>query len=293
MKTRLRRTATTLIELLVVIAIIGVLVSLIVPAVMKVRSASDRTVCSNNLRQIGLALHSYHLVHRRLPPGIGSTREAFPYLSWNARILPFVERDDLWRAVIKAYRANSNFLYVPPHVHRSTVVSIYGCPADPRSLQPSTKLPGLQVAFTSYLGLEGTDLRKNDGVLFMDSSIRFSDILDGTSNTLLVGERPPSADEKFGWWYAGWGQLQLGSAEMILGTEELNYHEPTCWGGPYQFGFGRLNNQCDMFHFWSLHEGGAHFLFCDASVQFLAYSAAPLLPALSTRQGSEVIAGLP
>jgi prepilin-type processing-associated H-X9-DG protein len=147
------------------------------------------------------------------------------------------------------------------------------------------------MAFTDYLGVWGTDRRHRDGVLFLDSEVRLREIADGTSNTLMVGECPPSADGILGWWYAGWGQAKDGSAEALLGVAEWNdgpfYRK--CPRGPYSYVPGRLTNQCDMFHFWSLHPGGANFVFCDASVRFLPHSAAPLMPALATRSGGEAV----
>jgi len=97
---------------------------------------------------------------------------------------------------------------------------------------------------------------------------------------------PASADFQFGWWYVGAGQQFTGSADMFLGVTERNVLPPSivqCPPGPYQYGPGRLDNQCDMFHFWSLHSGGANFVFADAHVQFIAYSAAKVMPALATR----------
>jgi prepilin-type processing-associated H-X9-DG protein len=78
---------------------------------------------------------------------------------------------------------------------------------------------------------------------------------------------------------------------MVLGVEEHNYtfRAPTCPKGPYLFGPGSLDNQCDMFHFWSLHNGGANFLFADGSVRFLPYSTVSLMPALASRAGGEPI----
>jgi prepilin-type processing-associated H-X9-DG protein len=129
-------------------------------------------------------------------------------------------------------------------------------------------------------------------VLFLDSHVRLADITDGTSCTLMAGERPPSADCWYGWWYAGYGQAGTGSADMLLGARERNLGGPyvsSCPPGPYRFQAGRVENQCDLFHFWSLHPGGAHFLFADGSVRFLAYSAADILPALATRAGGEAV----
>jgi prepilin-type processing-associated H-X9-DG protein len=169
---------------------------------------------------------------------------------------------------------------------------VFLCPSDGRirRSQP-VGLDRAEVAFTSYLGAEGTDVSRADGVLYLDSRVRLGDITDGTSNTLLAGERPPSANLNFGWWYAGWGQNKTGSAEMVLGVRELSVHPSLlhCPPGSNKYQAGRTSQMCDTLHFWSLHIGGAHFAFADGSVRYLAYSADPLMPALATRAGSEAV----
>ncbi len=293
---RSQRSAFTLVELIVVVAIIAVLIGLIVPAVQRVRDASSRTDCSNRLRQIGLALHGHHDGHGRLPPGVSfdAGRDPYPWLSWHARILPYVERDDLWRATVAAFPRAADFRVDPHHSARKVVVPAFVCPVDGRAQFVSTRFGRFVVAFTSYLGVGGTDFTRRDGCLFLDSRIRLADIRDSTSHTLLVGERPPSTDERYGWWYAGVGQNNTGSIEMLLGVRELKqiiYRYPeyeNCPAGPYAFGPGRDDEPCDTFHFWSHHIGGAHFLLADGAVQFFRYAADPLLPALATRDGAEV-----
>lgn len=145
--------------------------------------------------------------------------------------------------------------------------------------------------FTFFLGVEGTNQSTHDGILFLDSKVRHSEITDGASNTLIVGERPPSADGVLGWWYAGWGQKKDGSAEMILGARELatHYSLKECPSDSNHFRKGNRDNQCDALHFWSHHTNGAHFIFADGSVHFLTYSADAILPALATRSGGEAV----
>ncbi len=104
-------------------------------------------------------------------------------------------------------------------------------------------------------------------------------------------KRPPSQDLWYGWWYAGHGVNGTGMGDMVLGVREMgppsDAYVPDC-GGPAHFVPGRVENMCDAFHFWSLHSGGANYLFADGSVRFLPYAADPFLPALATRSGGEV-----
>jgi prepilin-type N-terminal cleavage/methylation domain-containing protein/prepilin-type processing-associated H-X9-DG protein len=291
MRVAASRRGFTLIELLVVIGILAILIGLILAAVQQARQAALRTRCQNNLRQIGLALHGYHDSQLTLPPGVRGVGSDFPFMSWLTRVLPWIEQDAIWQQAVSAYQVDPNFRHDPPHPF-TRVLSLYACPADPRAGQVGLAAGFLPVAFTSYLGVEGTNQTREDGCLFLDSAVRLTDITDGTSNTLLVGERPASADEVWGWWYAGQGQSNDGSADMVLGVRERNVILLNlCPPGKSQYGPGQLTNQCDMLHFWSLHPGGAHFLFADATVHFLPYSVVPLMPALATRAGGESVTG--
>lgn len=318
-----QRAGFTLIELLVVIAIIGILVALLLPAVQKVREAAQRTSCANSLKQIGLALHNYHDVNGTLPPGLDLSpppptgTNVYWYWSWMARLLPYIEQDNLWRQA-DAFARYGSGQYSPwapgfdPTIQQRVLSNpalyvsqpMYQCPADNRVLV-STYAAGaggnLTVAFTEFLGVNGLMLRPTypdptsiyEGLFFPKSRVHFADITDGLSNTLAVGERPPSADLIYGWWFAGYGQSGTGSSDVILGVQEVNQEDSKCPGyfDPryhYPFGPGDLNNNCDQFHFWSLHPGGAHFLLADGSAQFFAYSINPtILAAMATRAGGE------
>jgi prepilin-type N-terminal cleavage/methylation domain-containing protein len=204
---RLDRSAFTLFELLVVIAIFAVLMGLLLPAVQKARDAATRITCTNNLHQIGLAAHQYHDTMGSLPPGMRAPairyQPPYPFVSWLTMLLPYIEQDALWNVTVAAYRQSRSPYKNPPHIGLATVVSTFGCPADPRVRQMQfAPRDRFYVALTSYLGVEGQDLSSRDGVLFRDSAVRFADITDGLSNTLLAGERPASADLQFGWLYA-------------------------------------------------------------------------------------------
>jgi prepilin-type processing-associated H-X9-DG protein len=214
-----------------------------------------------------------------------------PYLSWLARTLPYIERGALWEQTEGAYRIDKNFLS-PVHSARQTVVPMFLCPADSRISSAASKdITGHPVAYTSYLGVEGRNAGLRDGLLYTDSRHKLGDATDGTSCTLLIGERPPSANLDLGWWYAGWGQRQNGDAEFLLGARTRCYNgsAATCAEGPYHFTPGRFDNPCNAFHFWSPHTGGAHFVLADGSVRFLRYAADDIMPALATRAGGEAV----
>jgi prepilin-type processing-associated H-X9-DG protein len=291
----LRRGAFTLVELLVVLGTISLLMSLLIPAIQRVRAAADRMICGSNLYQLGIALQHYHADYNRFPMGYTSNRaiEQFPRMTWLARLLPFIEQDGLWEITVAAYQQDRIAFDNPPHIGFSTPMKLFSCPSDERMSSAQPTLRGRIAALTSYVGVLGTDYRVTDGVLYRDSRTRITDIHDGSSNTIMVGERPPSADNFYGWWYAGFGQNATGSLDMLLGGSEINFGAGTVGGcppGPYSFGPGSPSNLCDVFHFWSMHQTGANFLFGDGSVRYLGYHVPPeLIPALSTRGGAETV----
>lgn len=291
------RVGFTLIELIVVIAIIGLLAGLTLAAVQQVRQAAARADCQNRLRQLPLAAHQYHDAHRHLPPGFRSDGPDPRYMSWLTRLLPHLEHQPLYDRAVRDYARQPKF-WLPPegHANLSTPVAAFTCPAGDRAsgraYYPTLQPEPFPVAFTWYLGVSGTNSVGKDGVLFENSAVRFADVRDGLSNTLLAGERPPSPDDRLGWWYAGVGLRESGrGGDSFLGVREPRDAVilPMCPDGLPTFRPGRLDDLCDVVHFWSRHPGGAHFAFCDGSVRFLRYSADSVLPALATRGGGETV----
>ena len=294
------RTATTLIELLVVIGILSLLIALLLPAVQKVRASAARMRCAANMTQIALATHCYHDTHGKLPPAIRrpTAGDRHYHLSWLGRILPQMDQQSLWDVIETDYSRNPRPFARPRHRAIGVVVPTYVCPADYRAsrpwVDPYTETSPV-VAFTSYLGNLGTDYRSLGGVVVPEVGIPFSAVNDGTSNTLLAGERPPSWDSRFGWWYTGRGQGATGSLDYVLGAREKNgvasvYGEYSdCGPGPFSYRAWESGDRCAVFNYSSLHSGGSNFAFCDGSVRFLSYGADSILPALATRAGGELV----
>ena len=283
------RRGFTLIELLVVIAIIAVLIGLLLPAVQKVRGAAARTDCANNLKQIGLALHNYNDANERFPAPRG-THTAPQYLftefrGWMCDILPYLEQGGL------AQNMYTNPWYVGFFGTFNMPVNTYLCPSDPRNLLSVANGNG---ALTSYLGVTGSDNDVNaqfngptNGMFDISSGgVRVPDVTDGTGNTLMVGERPPTANIFEGWWGAS-------DYDSLLSTRQL-YGDLFGAGGcvlPGLFGPGDTNGPCngDGNHFWSFHSNGANWLLGDGSVRFLPYSASAMTIPLASRNGGEVV----
>jgi prepilin-type N-terminal cleavage/methylation domain-containing protein/prepilin-type processing-associated H-X9-DG protein len=321
MSSRHQRPAFTLVELLVVIAIIAVLIGLLLPAVQKVRAAAARTECQNNLKQIGLALHTYHDAKGTFPPAhsllpqtpiqFSTLREGPPdnwlYISWMARILPHLGQDALHGHIRPGEPAWWHPATPIPGIGYLNAVPLkgYRCPSDPTPrtiLYPGIPLPTSvqEVALTSYLGVNGTDQFRFDGILYVNSRVNISGITDGTSQTLLVGERPPPYGGYAGWWFAGSGmEPWYGAGDVVLGSNEriaVNFlSTPTSEQSHYRAGeLGDPNDLDDQhaWHFWSFHPGGSNFLLADGSVRLIRYSVGgDVLRKLATRNGGDVTNG--
>jgi prepilin-type N-terminal cleavage/methylation domain-containing protein/prepilin-type processing-associated H-X9-DG protein len=298
--------AYTLAEVVVAIAIVAILMALALSAVQKVRVRAGQVACQNNLRQIGLAMHSMHATHDRLPPypvkgepELPGFRFSFQGISWHVFALPYIEQTALWDQTVAAYAATSSPWSGEHRTLMSRVIRVYGCPMDPRTATAHTDSDGFTAAYTSYLGITGSYSGRRDGCFAGRPGISFAEITDGVSNTAMIGEGPPSAQLDAGWWYAthpspkGWVDYELPAESA------LDPYYPECPGFiittdygflvKYFFAPGSLTDNCSRFYFWSLHPGGSNFLFADGAVRFLPYTSRALLPALASRAGGEAV----
>lgn len=281
------RIAATAIEVVVAIAIMTLLATLSIAAIVRVRERASAARCVNNLRQMALAGHSYHASRLALPCGCRGQKTGQPSMSWMTQLLPELEQAELWDQSLRAFQA-AQFFEDPPHYPLlGRRMDMFLCSTEPRTILEGRRF---NVGFTCYLGVSGDNDLAFNGVLYLDSAIRMEDISDGLSTTLMIGERPPSHDGRFGWWYAGWGTpAKSGRIDLFLATAESASIYSSCPIHPqYEFGPGN-DSDCDVFHFWSRHPGGANFAFCDGSVRFLSYSANPSLRALGTRASGESV----
>ncbi len=301
------RRAFTLIELLVVIAIIAVLIALLLPAVQAARESARRAQCLNNLKQIGLALHNYHSTYDTFPPGyISVTRgnqptgqDIGPGWGWGAMILGNLEQTSI------ANSLNFSLLTSAPgsQTVRQTSLSVFLCPSNsggtgPLSIKDSSGniLVG-DLAPGQYIGVAGQWEPEefpapNNGVFYRNSRIGLREITDGSSTTLMAGERSQNVAN------ATWsGMIPFGQAcnnpnwpvqdceasnVLILGHTGPSPDEPWIDVPNYQ------KAGADDFH--SLHSGGCNFLFGDGSIRFVKETINPqVFSYLSTRAGAELV----
>jgi prepilin-type processing-associated H-X9-DG protein/prepilin-type N-terminal cleavage/methylation domain-containing protein len=284
---RRTRTAFSLIEVVVVLGILGVLISLLLPAVQSARRSAARVKCANNIKQLALAVQNYESSNGCLPPGRGGVAERL--LSWHALILPFLDQDSLWHESVRASTQTSLTYKNPPHVGYTTVVTMFTCPADSRLSSPLVTPSGDRAAFSSYLGVSGALLQP--GALGGQFGSTLQGIVDGTSSTLLIGERPPPASLQAGRWYSRRYVLEpFGGPDVVMSALQplVSAADIECRLASSAYGPGRLENPCDRYHYWSPHGGGANFAFADGSTRFIRYEASQFMPALATRAGGEV-----
>ena len=300
-----RRHGFTLVELLVVIAIIGILIALLLPAVQAARAAARRLQCTSRLKQIGLAIHNYHTALRVFPisiayqgPGIGpdpSPEENGK--GWIVSILPYLEQDALFqRFVFDGDFSQGSGMKDPVNRELArTNVTVLKCPSDPDAMKLLTtqwQWSGIEVAITDYKGVMGDCMMGSSSSfggtpfcnraefdcngLFWRNSYQWPlgvrDVLDGTSNTLMVGEDLPRYN-----WHTAW---VYSNGDTSSTYAPLNFMpkppDPQQWW--------------EMRGFRSFHPGGASFCLADGSVHFISETIEmSLYRALSTRAGGEVV----
>jgi prepilin-type N-terminal cleavage/methylation domain-containing protein/prepilin-type processing-associated H-X9-DG protein len=316
---RTPRSAFTLIELLVVIAIIAILIGLLLPAVQKVREAAARMACSNNMKQFALAFHNYESANGRFPPAQGRKASGPPnypawteknILNWAYALLPYIEQDGMINMFtfsdnvstppIAAYGDEKSFVAQSPKIFR--------CPSDgfagrtPATMTTSTSKYGLG----SYGVSSGTDSgwvtgvypEKNDGLIHFNGRVKITEISDGTSNTILGGERSfddPGlkaigiSEDTLVYHAAIWRNGYVPPLSFLrVPLDQINYRIPP--GTPTTGPARSLAFNKRLLGYSSNHSGGANLAFGDGSVRFLRDSL-PLitLQSMATRAGGEVV----
>jgi prepilin-type N-terminal cleavage/methylation domain-containing protein len=311
MSVRYRYRGFTLIELLVVIAIIGVLVGLLLPAVQQAREAARRMTCVNNLKQTGLAMHSYYDSNRQLPSGYISpgTSAADPSASetakgyaWGFVLLPYMEQSSLFDSIDQTGEAVGT-----SNEAKAAEANLggYRCPTDtaPVSFSVNNGSGTVDLPTSNYVAVLGwnnvtTEAGQGNGVFFRNSDIQFRDIRDGLSTTICVGERKHIHDffdqgpypANSTWYAAVPGVLRNAGMTMMPMMKE----------GPGSLVLGHVgqsgmmsgktpNHTNHIVHFSSSHFGGVAFLLCDGSTHIIRDNIDyQLFKAIGTRAGGEV-----
>lgn len=267
-----RRHGFTLVELLVVIAIIGILIGMLLPAVQAAREAARRMQCSNNLKQLGLAMHNYHLTYKCLPPGFMVVNELGQInggWAWAVFLMPFIEQSPL-QDKLNVTKYTLNQVTSDPNLLPllQMQLAVLTCPTS--TLEPLREYlggTGIMVSTANYMCCRGffrysgaVHLQKpNNGLFYGASQVRFTDITDGLSNTIALGERtvlPVYAQDPRRW--PSWcGPGGLSSTGGIGSTVSSSVYD-------------KMNHPTDIHLFSSEHPGGANFCFADGSVHYLS-----------------------
>jgi prepilin-type processing-associated H-X9-DG protein len=274
-----------LVELLVVIAIIGILVALLLPAIQAAREAARRTSCLNNIMQLGLAAHSYEFSFETLPPGVTDTKGPIRnepegvHVSWIVHILPNMEEQTLFRLFDQSAGAYAD---VNAKV-RAAQIPPLSCPSSPANMKNEAGT----VAHSSYAGcyhdVEAPIDADNHGLLFLNSHIRFEEIYDGSTKTILIGEKIISP-EGLGW--------VSGTRETLRNTSQIEEPQPQFRQAPPEEEEATAEDRAESLFvggFGSHHPGGANVSFADGSSHFIQQSIDPkLLRLLGNRADGEI-----
>jgi prepilin-type N-terminal cleavage/methylation domain-containing protein/prepilin-type processing-associated H-X9-DG protein len=279
---RSRTSGFTLIELLVVIAIIAILIGLLLPAVQKVREAAARMQCSNNLKQMGLAMHTYQDTRGTLPPGwvtnISGSVAPNPGWSWSLLILPYIEQDNLYKLINPNLSTPGPTTALNGNVQAShttdgttitqatfqTVLKVFQCPSDRGAPTNSNFGNYGNTTYVVNRWVHGphAGVMPGTGADSRCNPMTIQGIMDGSSNTILVGERDISTNVA--------GSLLIRASQTSASFEgrpgyKMNPRKTT---GNRVYGTG----DNERLAFSSLHTGGCMFLFGDGSIRFLSES---------------------
>jgi prepilin-type N-terminal cleavage/methylation domain-containing protein/prepilin-type processing-associated H-X9-DG protein len=300
-KSSAQRRGFTLIELLIVILIAGILVGLLLPAIQAARESARRVECANHLKQLGLALLNYHDAHGTLPSGyltsISDTgSDLGPGWGWAALSLPFLEEEPLWR-MIDFRQPIEN----PTNTARKRLIANFLCPSNdvPEATWPAETRDAegnpvrliCDVALAAYMGMMGsTDVGNNwDGLLFRNSHVRVKDIIDGSAQTIAVGERAYRLGEGT-WVGAVTGAMMFpddDEGEIAVPHLKPSFAMVLSHAG---LGNGPNSTTSEINQFYSLHGAGANYVFADGHVAFLSETIDyQTYRALATRASGEVL----